>query len=33
MVTMDPLEPGADEEGHMVDIVEPFVMHMCYTIG
>jgi hypothetical protein len=29
---MDPLEPGADEEGHMVDVVEPFFLHMCHMI-
>jgi hypothetical protein len=29
---MDPLEPEADEEGHMVDVVEPFILNMCHMI-
>jgi hypothetical protein len=29
---MDPLELGVDEEGHMVDVMEPFLLHMCHTI-
>ena len=30
---MDPLELGADKEGHMFDIVEAFVLHMYHMIG
>jgi hypothetical protein len=26
------LELEADEEGHMIDIVEPFLLHMYHTI-
>jgi hypothetical protein len=29
---MDTLELGADEEGHMIDVVEPFLLHMCHMI-
>jgi hypothetical protein len=25
------LELGVDEGGHMVDVVEPFLLHMCHT--
>jgi hypothetical protein len=32
MITMDLLEVEVDEEGHMVDVVEPFLLHMCHTI-
>jgi hypothetical protein len=31
-ITMDPLELGADEEGHMVDVVESFLLYMYHTI-
>jgi hypothetical protein len=29
---MDPMELEADEEGHMVDVMEPSLLHMCHTI-
>jgi hypothetical protein len=31
-ITMDPLEPEADEEGHMVNVMESFLLYMCHTI-
>jgi hypothetical protein len=30
-ITMDPLKLGVNEEGHMVDVVEPFLLHMFHT--
>jgi hypothetical protein len=30
-MTMDPLEPGADEEGHMINVVKPLFLHMYHT--
>jgi hypothetical protein len=32
IITMDPLESRMDEGGHMVDVVEPFFLHMYYII-
>jgi hypothetical protein len=29
---MDLLELEADEGGHMINVVEPFLLYMCHTI-
>ena len=29
---MDPLQLEADEGGHMVNVVEPFLLYMCHMI-
>jgi hypothetical protein len=32
MITMDLWKSGADEGGHMVNIIEPLLLHICHTI-